>query len=224
MGGIMWAQIDTCLVWPTNGKAYLLSGDEYVRYDIASDRVDPGYPAPIAGNWPGLWSPVGAGVIWPNGKVYFLRGNQYVRYDIASDRVDPGYPAPIAGNWPGLSLQRVDAALVWPGDKKAYLFGHYGGVPGQLVSGRLGYVRYDIDNDRQDDGYPASIEQNWPGLPPDINSCVLWPNGKVYFFRANYYFRYDIPSDRVDPGYPAPIAGNWPGVPIVPPGPVTGPD
>jgi hypothetical protein len=211
----MWTQIDSCLVWP-NGKAYLFSGSEYVRYDISSDRVDPGYPAPIAGNWPGLWSPVGAGVIWPNGKAYFLRGSEYVRYDISSDRVDPGYPAPIAGNWPGLSLQRVDAVIIWP-TGKAYLFGLHGSGPNQF--GQMGYVRYDIAGDRQDDGYPVSIEQNWPGLTPPINSCVMWPNGKAYFFRGNEYLRYDISSDRVDPGYPAPIAGNWPGVPVAPPGP-----
>ena len=104
------------------GSAAWQSGNEYVRYDIESDRVDPGYPNPIAGNWPGLWSPAGAGVVWPNGKVYFFRDSEYVRYDIASDRVDPGYPKPIARNRPRLSLSRVDAAVVWP-NSKAYLFG-----------------------------------------------------------------------------------------------------
>ncbi len=49
----MWSRIDSCVVWP-NGKAYLFSGDEYVRYDIEADKVDPGYPLPIAGNWPGV--------------------------------------------------------------------------------------------------------------------------------------------------------------------------
>jgi hypothetical protein len=212
----MWTQVDSCLVWP-NGKAYFFSGDEYVRYDIASDSVDPGYPAPVAGNWPGLWSPAGAGVVWTNGKAYFFRNNEYVRYDIASDRVDPGYPAPVAGNWPGLSLGRVDAAVVWP-NGKAYLFGLYGTGPGTF--GAIGYVRYDIASDRQDNGYPKSIKENWRGLPDEaIGACAVWPNGKAYFFSGGEYYRYDIASDQVDPGYPLPIAGNWPGIPISPPGP-----
>jgi hypothetical protein len=208
----VWSTIDTCLVWP-NGKAYLFHGNEYVRYDIATDRVDPGYPLAISGRWAGLWSPVGSGVVWPNGKAYFLRGNEYVRYDIATDRVDPGYPLPIAGHWAGLSLARVDAAVVWP-NQKAYLFGHYdNGTP----FGADGYVRFDIATDKQDPGYPASVQANWHGLTTPISAAVVWPNGKAYFFQGAFYYRYDIAADRVDPGYPLPIAGNWPGVPVAPP-------
>jgi matrix metalloproteinase-14 (membrane-inserted) len=85
--------------------------------------------------------------------------------------------------------------------------------------GQDGYVRYDIADDRQDDGYPASVEANWPGLSSPINAGVVWPNGKAYFFRGTEYVRYDIEADRVDDGYPLPIAGNWPGVPIALPAP-----
>jgi hemopexin len=201
----MWNQIDSCLVWP-NGKAYIFSGNEYVRYDIKSDRVDSGYPAPIAGNWAGLWSPAGAGVVWPNGKAYFFRGSQYVRYDIKTDRTDSGYPAPIAGNWSGLSLQRIDAGVVWP-NGKAYFFG-------ADASGHFGYVRYDVAQDRQDADYPQPVTANWRGLPAAVNACTVWPNGKAYFFFGSEYARYDIPQDRVDPGFPQPIARNWPGIPM----------
>jgi hypothetical protein len=211
----MWNQIDSCLVWP-NGKAYILSGTEYVRYDIQKDQVDTGYPKPIAGNWPGLWTPAGAGIVWPNGKAYFLRGTEYVRYDIQKDQVDSGYPRPIAGNWPGLSLKRVDAGLVWP-NSKAYFFGLVGNGFGKF--GNIAYIRYDIGQDRQDAGYPQPIAVNWHGLPSVINAATVWPNGKAYFFFGRQYARYDIQKDRVDDGYPAPIAGNWPGIPIALPEP-----
>ncbi len=47
--------IDAVVVWP-NGKAYFFKGDQYVRYTIdpADEGVDPGYPKPIVGHWPGL--------------------------------------------------------------------------------------------------------------------------------------------------------------------------
>jgi hypothetical protein len=98
-------RIDDIIMW-NNGKAYIFSGSTYARYDVAKDRMDPGYPAPIAGNWPGL--PTGwtdrpdAMVMWNNGKAYAFKGNMYYRYDVAKDRMDPGYPLPVAGNWPGL--------------------------------------------------------------------------------------------------------------------------
>jgi hypothetical protein len=33
---------------------FFLRGDQYLRYDLATDTADAGYPLPIAGNWPGL--------------------------------------------------------------------------------------------------------------------------------------------------------------------------
>ena len=86
------AGVNAEVVW-SNGKAYFFKGSQYLRYDIAADRVDAGYPKPIAGAWPGLWTAnIDAGVVWPNGKAYFFKGSQYMRYNIATDKVDPGYP------------------------------------------------------------------------------------------------------------------------------------
>ena len=63
------------------------------RHDVAAEKVDPGYPKSISGNWPGLWPDnIDASVVWPNGKAYFFKGPQYVRYDLATDKADPGYP------------------------------------------------------------------------------------------------------------------------------------
>ena len=45
-----------------------------------------------------------------------------------------------------------------------------------------------------------------------IESAILWPDGKVYFFRGTTYVPYDVVDDRADPGVPLPIAGKWPGL------------
>lgn len=42
-------------IWP-NGKAYFFKGSQYVRPDTKTDKVDAGYPAPIAGNRPELFT------------------------------------------------------------------------------------------------------------------------------------------------------------------------
>lgn len=91
-----------------DGKLFLFRGDSYVRYDIASDRVDADYPLSIAEQWHGLGeigfgSDLDAAVAWPNGKVYFFKGDQYVSYDLASDRAEDGNPRSIADGWAGLA-------------------------------------------------------------------------------------------------------------------------
>ena len=152
------AGVDASVMW-TTGKVYYFKGNQYIRFDIVRDSVDAGYPKPIAGAWPGLWTNgIDAGIVWPNGKAYFFKKSQYMRYDIAADRVDPGYPKTIAGAWRGFPADfasGIDAAVVW-NNGKAYFF-----------KGSQ-YIRYDIAGDLVDPGYPAPIKGNWPGL---------WENG-----------------------------------------------
>jgi hypothetical protein len=196
----------TTSIWP-NGKAYLFNGSQYVRYDPKTDKADPGYPAPIAGNWPGFppafQEGVDAEVVWNHQRVYFFKGNQYLVYDIAADRVAAGYPLPIAGHWPGLWTEGIDAGVVWPNGKAYFFRGSK-------------YVRYDIATDKADPGFPADIKGGWPGFPASfaagIDDVVVWNNGKAYFFKGSEYIRYDIAADKTDPGYPQPIAGGWRGL------------
>jgi hypothetical protein len=47
--------VNAAVVW-NNGKAYFFKGSQYIRYDIAADKTDAGYPKPIAGNWAGFWA------------------------------------------------------------------------------------------------------------------------------------------------------------------------
>jgi hypothetical protein len=88
------------------GKLYMFKGDQYVRYDWATDTTDPGYPKPIAGMWPGLPPDFTSGIqaamngrAGYEGKLYLFKGANYVRYDWAADRADPGYPLPIEFYW-----------------------------------------------------------------------------------------------------------------------------
>lgn len=104
--GVPWTdRIDAAVAWG-NGKIVLFRGGEYVRFDIASDHADPGYPKAIdAVTWPGLpWTTgIDAAVNAGNGKAYLFKDGQYVRFDIAADRVEAGYPKPVdETTWPGL--------------------------------------------------------------------------------------------------------------------------
>jgi hypothetical protein len=88
-----------------DGKIYVTSGDQYVRYsDANASTVDRGYPKPIAGNLGDLPAAFEAGfdsmTVLPNGKTYVTSGAQYLRYDDPdSTIVGSRYPMQIAGNW-----------------------------------------------------------------------------------------------------------------------------
>jgi len=88
---------------PFAGKAYFFKGNQYIRYDWAADRTDPGYPKSFPLMWPGLapafTTNIQAALNGQKqfaGKLYFFRGGDY---DWAADRGDPGYPRPIEFNW-----------------------------------------------------------------------------------------------------------------------------
>jgi hypothetical protein len=112
------SDLDAAVNWG-NGKVYFFKGGSYLRYDLPSDKVDAGYPKPIAGNWGGVSGTgfengIDAAVNYGNGKAYFFKGQQYLRLDLGSKSVDTGYPKKIAGNWPGIYSSGMDAALEWP--------------------------------------------------------------------------------------------------------------
>ncbi len=188
--------------WPTINKTYFFKGSQYYRFDNATNQVDPGYPKPIAGNWPGLWADgFDAVVTWDNGKAYFFKGAQYLRMNLATFTVDAGYPRAIAGDWNSIWSDGIDAAVHW-NNGKAYFF-----KDDQ-------YVRFDLSEEDIDVGYPKQIAGNWTGLWGNgIDSAILRNNGKAYFFRGSQYSQYDVATNKVDAGFPKVITGNWNGLP-----------
>jgi hypothetical protein len=144
-----------------NGKVYFFKDAQYLRYDLAARSADPGYPAPIAGSWPGLEKFAGgardieATFFFSRSKLYFFKGDQYIRYNLDSDRADSYYPSYLSdATWPGSGYWPAN----WSGvlnfaNSKSYAF-----KPGE-------YLRYDRVLDRADAGYPAAISaSSWPGL------------------------------------------------------------
>jgi len=140
----------------SNKKAYFFSKDKYIRYDIERDSADDGYPATISYGWKDIWnSDIDAVIAYPNStKVYIFKGSEYVRFDFDKDEVDSGYPQPIAQSWSGLDsfAEGIDAATLSPNKDKVYFFKNNQ------------YIRFDIENDKADEGYPKSISENWIGL------------------------------------------------------------
>jgi hypothetical protein len=100
------ARLDALVNW-CNGKLYGFAGPLYYRYDITLERVDPDYPRPIAGNWPGVWLTGIDDVLYQGGRyAYFFKDDQYVRYDVYNDSTDPSLPLA------GLKLDPVPSGMI----------------------------------------------------------------------------------------------------------------
>lgn len=147
-----------------NGKAYFFMKDgRFLRYDIASDMVDAGYPKAVDNStWPGLApyaTKIRASLVWKSAdkKVFFfLSDGSYVRVSLTNFSVDAGFPKTISNTtWPGLGSYATQIASVvkWD-DTRAYFF----------LSNNA-YIRYSITNNAADAGYPKTVDGGtWPGL------------------------------------------------------------
>ena len=112
-----------------------------------------------------------------------------------------------------MTFDTVDAVVAWP---KVPYHNRLKAYPEFLQAKREFYLRYDIELDRQDFGYPKPIGPDWPGLPNNIDAALVWPVARIDGKRRAYFFsgrqvntRWNIDDNVVDPNYPKPIVGNW---------------
>lgn len=204
------------------GKCFFFKGDKYVRFDIATNRIDPGYPRRIAHDWPGMKEAgfdrdLDEAIYWSEWRLYFFKGDKFVLFDLRSNKVVEPAPVPIVseGNWRRMQEAGfggdIDAAVNWGSSGKLYFF------KGDQ------FIRFDMPSNQMDGAASAPIHSpqnpnNWPGLNQDgfgsgIDAALNWGGGKLYFFKGDKFIRFDAPSNRAE-GAPTPInsPGNWNGL------------
>lgn len=143
------------------GKAYFFCGNGYVRYDLAKDQCDAGYPKYIARHFPGLWPHrLLAALPCPDRDrevVLFICGRDCLRYDLTHDQLLPGYPRPLAEEFSGMFGDEIDGAVV--SSDGAYYF-----RSGDQV------LRYEPTSREPSPGYPRTVPaesgSHWLGFLP----------------------------------------------------------
>lgn len=134
-------------------------------------------------------------LVTPDGVVRVKYGKLWVPDRGAKSHRFPNRPA-----WKGIWAYGIDGAI--PYGKKVFFF--------KFKTGE--YIRYDMDADEVDDGYPKKIADGWPRLPWHDRFTVIASGSIAWFFRDKEYVRYDLDHDTIPSGYPKPIAGNWKGL------------
>ena len=197
---------------PGSACAYFFKGGFYIRYNIASNKVDVG-PTRISGAWPLPASTTGAldferdidaAVNLGNGFTHFFKGSNCVEYNMATNVAST--PVPISSTmWRALPSDfhsGVDAAVNW-------------GVMVFFFKGP-NYAWYSLSLNTAGSG---PIAQDWP-LPSDfhsdIDAVVNWGNGIVYFFKGPKYVKFVLAKNEPEPGTSLDIDANWPELPRTP--------
>ena len=190
-----------------NSDVYFIRDRDYFTYNSQSKKSHK--PQPLEQKWPQL-SEIGfhridaalcgdyLGFKQQNrltNKVFLFHRSSYVTLNLADKCFSE--PVDIKSGWPGVPFDHIDAALHFEPDNVYFFNGQH-------------YVRFNINENKVDDAYPALISERWVGVNFDsIDAAIYWGNGKVYFFREDQYIRYDVVNYCADPGYPKFILGNY---------------
>ncbi|HEX6667734.1 MAG TPA: hemopexin repeat-containing protein [Solirubrobacterales bacterium] len=198
--GIWRDRVDAAVNDP-DGRTYFVRGSEVRGYNHDKGEVD--VRTTIAARWNGIWPDrVDAVVHVPSkGKIFFFRDSEYMQFDVFANRADPGYPKPLSYGWPGVNTDKVDAAVLAPGNS-TYLF--------------RGSRLWIWDNARDVLGAgPVPISSYLRAISDDpVDAGFLDPKRKkMFLFRGGNFWRYDFPANRADPDHPRPIGPNWPNLP-----------
>ncbi|MCB0850618.1 MAG: hypothetical protein KDD63_00125, partial [Bacteroidetes bacterium] len=193
-----------------DGKTYLFSGDQYVRYSGDSyDQVDDGYPRIIETDWGGLKKVDAAFVI--NGKTYLYEkaGNhqqKYVRYSTNDySTPDEDYPKASGDNWLNLPF-----ALVQEGYQFANIDAVFNDKTGKTYLFKQDqFVFY--DNNQRWWSEPKQISTHWDSIPfASVDAAFTGTDGRTYIFYQNQYVRYSTTNySKVDDRYPSAINSFW---------------
>lgn len=103
------AKIKTAVNWKDDKIFFFYNDNTYGRYDVATDKMDDGYPKPVDNQlWPGL-APYSDKLVAAvrkgetNTAYFFFDDMTYLGYDMDQDKALPNYPRRIAPpDWNGL--------------------------------------------------------------------------------------------------------------------------
>ncbi|BCY09025.1 hypothetical protein L3i22_041130 [Actinoplanes sp. L3-i22] len=208
-------RVDAALV--ADGRTYLFSGDQYVRYSGPDQTsVDDGYPKSIGDALPHeLGLPplpdefadgLDAAIHLPDNRSYLFKGRDFL---------DRGKLLPVKGAWGTVGnafttgAPGIDAAFVAPA--------------GELYAFRAGqYVRYPAgaltaaEQDRPalaEEGFPRTVVDDWGELPDDFEQGpdgAFTFEGRTYLVKGERYVRYaEGRYDRIERTFPQQFAHRW---------------
>ncbi|XP_050972497.1 stromelysin-3 [Labeo rohita] len=155
---------------------------------IRDGRLQAGYPALASRHWRGIPEKIGAAYEDKKGNIWFFEGSNYWVFDAEHKIKGPDHLQNI-----GLPVTHIQAAL--------RLKGHHSHHTYFFKSGN--YWRSDSHENRVDTAhYPRRIQQEWWGIPNEIDAAFQDAHGFAVFISRQQYWKFDPVQRKVLEGYP----------------------
>lgn len=201
------------LGWAGSNTMFFFNDGTYSLINLNTKEVLSGYPKPInETTWKGIsryQAQIVATLRWKEDSMFIFSDSTYIRFSRSADAAAHGARNITESTWPGLGAHaaKIKTALNWK-DGKIHFF---------LTNNT--YIRYDIEADKADSGYPKPIDdKTWPGLAPRIDQLIAAvrrddKNTAYFFFDDRTYLEYDMDQDQMLPGPPKPFGPpEWQGL------------
>ncbi|KAF5292712.1 hypothetical protein FQR65_LT11180 [Abscondita terminalis] len=166
------------------GEVFIFKDRYFWR--ISDKGLASGYPADINRMWKDLPNDVthiDAVYERPDNKMVFFIGRKYYVY--SGNNLEWDYPKSLTNLGLPVSVEKIDAAMVWGHNGKTYFF-----------SGAM-YWRFDEDLQKVELDYPRDISM-WKGIGTNIDAAFQWKDGKTYFFKGKGFWKFNDLRMRVE--------------------------
>ncbi|XP_051509984.1 stromelysin-3-like [Myxocyprinus asiaticus] len=161
---------------------------------IREGRLQAGYPALASRHWRGIPENVDAAYEDKMGNIWFFEGSKYWVFD-AEHKIN----GPDSLQTLGLPITHIQASL--------RLKEHHGHQTYFFKSGR--YWRLDSQENRVDTTVSRSMQQDWWGIPEEIDAAFQDANGYAVFISRRQYWKFDPVQRKVLEGYPRYVGADF---------------
>ena len=197
------SKVDAVYFNANDNETYFIQANQYFILD-SSEKVKAGYPKKLNLKYPGLgllpnvntfFTAVGKA----GGEMYFFGNDKYFKYTASG--LQDGIMMNDKDNSEFQGIPPVFDCVLNTELNNEFVF--FKGVNA---------YKYNLSSKDMVSGYPKKIEDEYPGVPNNLDACGIFES-RIYFFKSNRVWKMKEGNSDVEEGYPKNIQEEFPKMP-----------